>query len=65
MLDYRQSQTCTALAAGSAFIHPKESLEEPREVLFINTDTVIFEYDSAELVIVFLQCNMDSTPFRI
>ena len=53
MLDYRQPKTCTALAAGTAFIHSVESLEDPRKVLFINTDTVIFEDNATILDIVF------------
>jgi len=65
MLDYRQSQTCTALAARTAFIHSVESLENPRKVLFIHTDAVIFEDDLAELIVVFSQCNMNCATFRI
>ena len=42
MLDYRQSQTSTSLAAGATFIHSIESLEKPREILFIDAYTVIF-----------------------
>ena len=51
MLDYRQSQTCTALAAGTAFIHSVESLKDPRKVLFINTGTVIFEDEAPAIYI--------------
>ena len=65
MLDYGQTQTGTALAAGAAFIDSIESLEKSCETLFINPDTVILEDDSAEIVIVFRQCNMDSLAFRI
>ena len=63
MLDYRQSQTSTSLAAGATFIHSIESLEKPREVLFINTDAVIFENDTTLFKIVLCQCNMDSPAF--
>ena len=46
MFDDSQPQTGSTHIAAAGFVHPVEALEEPRQVLLGDTDTVVLNADN-------------------